>query len=211
MPVRLVTVGALIATLVVLGITDAAGGIVLPVYFWTVGGIVLLGLFVGATLRRTPWSLSALLVPVVAGLVAFGGSGASLHDGTGQRDWTPTSASAVASSYRLAFGQGVLDLRHVGPLDRGRTIDVTMASGQVRVLLPKSMNATVNATVHIGVVSVDGNDLSSCGSGFPCGDGDHGSRGWNVNRVVLPPDGATGPAVTIDVHLADGNVDIQRS
>jgi phage shock protein PspC (stress-responsive transcriptional regulator) len=197
LPVRLATLGALIVTLVALGVADVIGGIVLPTYFWVTGGIALLGLLVGAALRRTPWSMAPLLIPAIAGLIAFGGTRASLHDGTGQRDWTPTSAATLAPSYRLAFGQGVLDLRHVGPLDGARTVDVTVAAGQVKVLLPKAMNATVTADVHIGVVTVDGSELDRTG-------------GWNFSHVVLPPDGASGPTVTINVHLADGDVDVRH-
>ena len=82
---------------------DAVWGIAIPVYFWVVSATVLLGLLVGLVLRRTPWSVAVLLVPAVAGIVAFGGSGASLHDGFGQRQWTPTGAPD--SHYRRTLPQ----------------------------------------------------------------------------------------------------------
>lgn len=207
MPVRIATSVALLGALTVLGICDAVGGIRLPVYFWTGGAIMLLGLLAGAALRRTPWSLAPLLIPAVAGLIAFGNTGASLHDGIGQREFVPTSTSALASHYRLAFGQTTLDLRHLGTLDAARTVDLTMAAGQARILLPATMNATVNAHVHIGVVSVDGTELDTCRYG-PCDQ--HYAGGWNVEHEVLPPSSATGPAVTINVRLADGNVTVEH-
>ena len=76
-PVRWVTLAVLAAALGGLAIADAAGGILLPVYFWVGGSIVLAGLIAGLILRRTPWGLTPLLVPVVIGLIAFGNSPAS--------------------------------------------------------------------------------------------------------------------------------------
>ena len=101
----------------VLGIVDAARGIRLPVYFWVGGAIVGAGLLVGLALRRTPWSRSRCSIPAFAGMIAFGNTQVSLHDGVGQPDWTPTAATELKADYRLAFGQGVLDLRNLPPVD----------------------------------------------------------------------------------------------
>jgi hypothetical protein len=205
-PIRLAVVGLLVATWTILGISDAIGGIRLPVYFWVTGAIVLAGLLVGLVLRRTPWSVAPLLLPVVAGMIAFGNSGASLHDGIGQNEWTPLSASDVTGSYRLAFGQGVLDLRNVGPLDRDRTVDVTMAAGQVQVLLPSSLNAVVDANVRIGQIDVDGTVVAETDGG-----GIHRVSGYDINKVVLPSAQASGPRLMVHVHLADGEVSVRHS
>ncbi|HEY8721239.1 hypothetical protein, partial [Pengzhenrongella sp.] len=59
------------------------------------------------------------------------------------------------------------------------------------------------ANVHFGDVRVDSSDLAGDGAGA------HG--GFNVNRTILPRDGATGPALTIDVHVADGRITVDRS
>jgi phage shock protein PspC (stress-responsive transcriptional regulator) len=198
LPVRLATLGTLVVTLSILGLVDAASGIALPVYFWTTLGIVGLGLIAGLVLRRTPWTLSALLIPAVIGAVGFAGSHARLHDGIGAREWSPSSTAEIDGHYRLAFGQGKLDLRHTGQLDAPRTIHVTLGAGQARILLPSTMNATVQTYVHFGDVQVDGSDVSE----------DHG--GFNLNRTIRPPAGATGPAVTIDVDVTDGQISIER-
>ncbi|MDP9094109.1 MAG: PspC domain-containing protein [Actinomycetota bacterium] len=198
-PVRMATLGVLVLTLGILAAVDGASGIDLPVYFWVTLGIVVAALVVGMALRRTPWSIATLIVPSVAGLVAFGGTSAQLHDGFGQRDWTPVSSSALKSDYRLAFGQGVLDLRLV-VIESARTVHITVAAGQVRLILPPTMNATVDANVHLGVIAVDGNDVNSAGG--------WNSRGMNINRTILPPATASGLPVTIDVHLADGNISV---
>src|SRR3954451_1730433 len=62
LPIRIAMIVTLAVTLTVLGIIDAASGIELQVYFWTVLGIVGLGLLVGLVTRRTPLSMTPLLL-----------------------------------------------------------------------------------------------------------------------------------------------------
>ncbi|MFN2561140.1 MAG: PspC domain-containing protein [Jatrophihabitans sp.] len=194
LPVRIAILGTLVAALTVLGIVDAATGIQLQTYFWTALGILVGGLLIGLVLRRFPVSLTSLLVPSVLGVVAFGGSHASLHDGFGQRDWRPTSAAAA--DYRLAFGQGVLDLRNLPGQSIPSRIDITVGAGQVKILAPKTLNLTVDANIHLGQLNVDDKQPADGGVG--------------LSRIVDPPKGATGAPITVDVHLADGNVRVER-
>jgi phage shock protein PspC (stress-responsive transcriptional regulator)/predicted membrane protein len=198
MPVRVAMLIALVATLTVLGIVDAVNGIQLQTYFWTTLGIVAAGLLVGMVTRRTPYSMITLLIPAVIGTIAFAGSRASLHDGIGQREWKPTSAAS--SDYRLAFGQATLDLRSMQIPDTARTIDVTMAAGQVKVIVPRTMNATVLANVRIGVIEIDGQRF-----------GGHHHGGVGISRTVSPPTSARGTPITIDVHLADGQIEVTHT
>lgn len=198
MPLRITVLLALVGTLTVLGIVDGVSGIALPTYFWWSLGIVGGGLLAGVALRRTPWSISVLLLPIVLGLIAFGGSHASLHDGTGSRQWRPVSEPAGA--YRLALGQGVLDLTKLAPQTVPRTIEVTLGAGQVQVIAPRTLNVTVEANVHIGVVRIDGETFNN-------GD-DRG--GWNYNRTIDPPAGASGRPITVVVHLSDGQIRVDR-
>ncbi|MDT4925096.1 MAG: hypothetical protein QOG01_2809 [Pseudonocardiales bacterium] len=195
MPVRLATLVTLIVTLVVLGIVDSVSGIQLQVYFWTTLAIVVAGLLVGLVSRRTPWSVATLIVPALVGAIAFAGSHASLHDGVGQREWMPTTAPAA--EYRLAFGQGVLDLRSLPTQTSARTIDITAGAGQIKIIAPKSLNLTVLANVHFGVIEVDGTLIDD-------------QNGVGLSRTLLPPSDATGAPITVDVHLADGNIILDR-
>jgi phage shock protein PspC (stress-responsive transcriptional regulator) len=199
-PVRISTVVTLVVTLAILAAIDAGTGIAIPVYAWVMFGIVGLGLLVGMVLRRTPWSLTVLLVPALIAIIGFGSTSASMHDGFGERDWTPTTS--LDSSYRLAFGEGVLDLRHLTPLTAEQTVNITVAAGQVRIIMPTNFNATINANVHFGQIEVDGSTYET----------DFGRHrgGMNLQRVILPPPGATGQHVTINVHLADGNVSVDH-
>ena len=199
-PVRLATLAVLALTLTVLGLIDAARGIVIPAYLWAALGILLGGLVIGAALRRTPWGIAWLLVPTAAALFTFAGTRASLHDGVGQHEWQPKIAPA--SHYRLAFGQGVLDLRTLQPQTQPRTVDITLAGGQVRILAPRTLNLTLAADVHLGQLSVDGRTY----------DDGAGSRaeGLNFTRTVNPAASATGQPITINVHVSAGNIELVR-
>jgi phage shock protein PspC (stress-responsive transcriptional regulator) len=193
MPIRLATLGALLATLIVLGLVDAASGIQLRAYFFAAAGIIGLGLVVGLVLRRTPWVVSILLIPALVGAVAFGGSTASLHDGSGQRSWTPTTA--LPASYRLAFGDGVLDLRSLKMPATPRTVHVTMAGGRLQIVAPPTMNLTVDAHLRFGQIKEDGIDK------------EHGS---SISQVIEPLATAKGTPITVDVQLATGLVQVDH-
>jgi hypothetical protein len=195
MPVKIATLGILVTALAVLAIADSLSGIDLQLYFETTLVIVAAGLLIGMFARRTPWSVTSLLPIALAGTVAFAGSHAQFGDGIGQRDWLPMKAPAT--SYRLAFGQGVLDLRSLDRQTVPRHIDITAAAGQVHIIAPKTLNLTVLANVHFGVINVDGTDTD-----------EHGGAG--LSRTISAPVHATGQPITIDVHLADGRVKIDH-
>jgi phage shock protein PspC (stress-responsive transcriptional regulator)/FtsH-binding integral membrane protein len=194
LPIRIAVLVSLVVALTVLGIVDAVTGIQLQVYFWTSLAIVGVGLLAGLVSRRTPISMAPLLIPSIAGAIAFGGSHASLHDGVGQREWKPTGVPS--SEYRLALGKGILDLRSMPAQSVARTIDVTMGAGQLRIIAPKTLNLTVLANIHIGQLDVDGNEDVADGVG--------------ISRTVSPPSTAKGAPITIDVHLADGQITVDH-
>jgi len=201
-PVRVATLSVLVVTLGILGAVDAASNnIALPVFFWVTLGIVTVGLFIGIIARRAPWSLTLLLIPAILGIIAFGSTDARLSDGFGTRDWVPTSAPAA--SYRLAFGQGTLDLRHVPTATAASTVDVTMAAGNVRIIAPPTMNLRVIANVHIGRIQVDEPTV------LPNGGQDSG--GINLQESIEPPAGASGAQLTVDVHLASGLISLEHA
>lgn len=193
-PVVAATLTLLVLALAGIGIADLVAGVVLPAYFWTALAIVLAGLTVGALLRRTPWLLMLLLIPVSLGLIGFSGSNVSLHDGVGQRTWTPTSAADLPGSYRLAFGQGVLDLRRLSAVDAARTVHVEMAAGQAVIDLPADANVEVHGHVRFGAIDQDSRI-----------DG-----GNNLDRTVPAPAGASGPLLTVDVTVLDGQLTVRR-
>jgi phage shock protein PspC (stress-responsive transcriptional regulator) len=191
MPIRVAALVALAGTLTVLGIVDGVSGVEFQLYFWVTLGIVGLALVIGLAVQRTPWGISPLLVPALIGAVAFAGSHTSLHDGIGQREWRP--AAAPASDYRLAFGQGTLDLRSMSRQITPLTIDVTVGAGEVKVIAPKKLNLTVLVNIHFGQLEVDSDES-------------HPHGGVGISRTVDPPAGATGAPITVDVHLTNGQL-----
>lgn len=196
LPIRLGILGTLVAALLVLGIIDAVSSIQLQVYFWTVLGVVVLGLLVGLVSRRMPYSMIPLLIPAIAGTVAFAGSHTTLHDGIGQREWRPTAVPAA--QYRIAFGQGTLDLRKLPAQQVPRTIRITAGAGQIKIIAPKTLNLRVLANIHIGVFEVNGSVHRE-------------HSGVGLSRTVGPPADASGTPITVDVHLADGNITVLQT
>src|SRR3954447_2277117 len=195
-PIRMGVLVVLAVTLTVLGIADAVGGIQLQWYFWSSLAVLGAGMVVALATRRWSWSFVPLALLALIGALAFAGSDTSLHDGVGQREWKPVNVTDA--HYRLAFGQGVLDLRDLAPGTTPTTIDVTLGAGQVRVIAPKSLNLTVQTDVHAGQVEVDQDH------------GEHGQAhgGVEFTRTIDPLAGATGTPVTVKVHLTNGNLTV---
>jgi hypothetical protein len=149
--------------------------------------------------------MAPLLIPAVAGMVAFGNTGASLHDGVGQKTWSPATAGELHDSYRLAFGDAVLDLRDLPSLDAPRSVDVTLAAGQVEIKLPPTLNATVYGNVRLGQIEVDGRQVATTRGG-PI----HRVNGYDIEHTIRPPATAVGAPLTITVHQEDGNLSVLR-
>ena len=56
------------------------------------------------------------------------------------------------------------------------------------------------------MITVDGETVEQTqGGSF------HRTNGYDIGYTVLAPAGATGCPITIDVHLADGNVNVTHS
>ena len=193
-PVRLAVWSALTLALLGLGIADAVVGIAIPTYLWVVAGIVIVGVIVGAAIRRPVWGFSPILIPAFLLIFVLGGTSASPHDGSGDRTYTPTSSSELKPHYDQAFGRMTLDLTRVGQVGGTQTVHLRQAGGQVRIIVPQNMDVTMRNHIWIGQVEVDGIEVQS---------------GFNFDRdVVFGP--ANVDRVTVDVELSDGQVSIVR-
>jgi hypothetical protein len=191
---RLAVWSALTLALLGLGIADAIAGIAIPTYLWVVVGIVIAGLIVGAAIRRPVWGFSAILVPAFVLMFVLGGTSASLHDGSGDRTYTPTSGTELKPTYHQAFGRVTLDLTRVGQLDSTQTVHLRQAAGQVRIIVPQHMDVTMRNHIWLGQVEVDGIEVQS---------------GFNFDREVVFGPGNV-DRLTVDVELSDGQVSIAR-
>lgn len=190
-----ITCGLIVIAWGVIWAVDAAAGEQVP---WSLYPGVALGLITLALLAGTWWGRSRTLIPmgVLAALCTL--AAVVLGSGPyGTPAYTPDRASQVQDRYALAAGQLTLHLEDVADpqaLD-GRTITLYNRVGQVRVILPSSINATVNARVDVGEVS---------------GLRDHEPYGHGGMRATLTPGTTAPPQVQIDIRLLAGQVTVDR-
>jgi phage shock protein PspC (stress-responsive transcriptional regulator) len=106
----------LLAATGVLGVLDAAGLVNLS---WLSGGALVLlllgaGMVVGGAFGKTTGLVPIGLVLAVP-LITLSAVGVPLHGTIGQETWSPATAAAVQPSYKLAIGDGTLDLTNAAP------------------------------------------------------------------------------------------------
>lgn len=128
---------------VFLGLTLAAFGLVMAIgspWGWTrplaFGGMVV------------------VLALAVASLVDV-----PLEGGMGERSLVPASADSIPTVERLAVGALDLDLLRVDPADlAGRTIEASVAMGELTVVVPAGLTVEVHADAGAGLVEVFGGE-----------------------------------------------------
>jgi len=178
---------------------DALFRVPFPVYLWVGLGILGAGLLISLATRRMTLSLLVPLVFLGLVAVAFGGSRASLSDGSGRIGWLPTAQNQLSGHYRQFAGQSTLDLTQLAPLGSPASVTITQAAGEVVLRLPADLNATVLADVHMGDIQ---NERSTAAGQF--------QAGVNVHLQLNPPATATGQPITIHVRLSTGHVQVDR-
>jgi phage shock protein PspC (stress-responsive transcriptional regulator) len=156
---------ALIAVgLGVLGIYDSSHDVVDGAYPALALGITAVMLLVGSVVGRPGGLiLLAFLTSVaLAGSVVVGGSfgvdAKEVHA-------SPTTAAQVRSDYSTTVGEIRLDLTGVSDPEAlaGRAIDLHLRTGYIEVIVPHSLNVSINADMDVaGGIRVPGND----GGGF---------------------------------------------
>ena len=174
-------------------VADAGGADVDPSVY---PGSVLL-ICAGGLLVGTWYGRARLLIPL--GLLAALATAAMLVVGPGpfgERIYRPVSAAAVESEYRHGTGRLVVRLDEVADIAAldGRRIGVSSRVGEVELLLPTSIDATVD-------VSVDGGQIHGIASA-PDGGNDQHAR-------LVPVDDAD-PDVNLTVDLRFGQVLVRR-
>lgn len=163
------------------------------VYPGTALGIISVALLLGSWFGRSRFLIVLGLVASVA-TVATTVIGPGPH---GESLYRPTATAEVESSYDHGVGHLVLrldDVADVAELD-GRDITIDMSVGQVDVIVPTSVDATI--TAH-----VTGGDISGA---TDSSEREHGSQ----SAVADPVDDAD-PDVTIDVDLRFGQINLMR-
>jgi phage shock protein PspC (stress-responsive transcriptional regulator) len=160
----------------VVALLDGFRRVPFPAYLWVGLAVLGTGLLVSVVTRRLTLSL---LVPIaVLTLVTFalGGTRTSLTDGSGQQAWIATTAEQLGD-HRLFAGQATLDLTGLSSVPAARSVHLSQAAGEVRVLLPAGLNATVIADVHLGEIQ-NGRDYNTA----------QRVNGMNVHSELRPAD-----------------------
>ena len=158
------TLAAMLIAIGVLALADNAGAVHPEArhYLGTVVAVAGLGLVVGAWAGRARGliALGILLLPalLVASVVRVPFSG-----DVGEEYYFPTSAAAVAPTYRLGAGDLLVDLRDV--VAEGEIIDfeATVGAGRLRVVVPEEATVYVDGRVGFGELVVFGTSRGGIG------------------------------------------------
>jgi hypothetical protein len=183
----------------VLVVIDVAGAHVpFNIYVGAVLAAVACGLLIGAWFGRARW-----LIPIGVVLSLMVAAGAGSHPGRfhggGDLILTPTTVAGIEDTYHQNLGDFKLDLRNVdfSGLTEPKQVDITMNAGDLTILLPPRVDATVRAKVNAGDAIVFGAKWGGLGS--PARDvSDNGT------------DGPGGGTLLIDVTLNLGDLEVRR-
>ncbi|GHJ61081.1 hypothetical protein NOK12_35990 [Nocardioides sp. OK12] len=185
---------ALVALAVgVLGTADLAGAPVAAAAYPAlalaiVGAVLVVGSFFG---RAGGLILAGLLLVPVLGIAA-----AADHYEGDDLLRTPTSADALAESYRIDAGEMVVDLTSIGDLDRldGRTLTLTADLGRIEVLVPAGLEVVAAGTASAGHIALFGDETG----------------GLDVSLRRTSPDRPVGaPTLTIEAEVGLGEIEMR--
>jgi phage shock protein PspC (stress-responsive transcriptional regulator) len=190
-PARWGSFGALVLTLGVLGLLDAARGIPIAAYGWAMVGVGLAALIISGLFGRAIW-LNLVWVLLGACIIGtFGTTSASALDGTGDVLVAPRTEASLPDEIHQAFGRTTVDLTDLpAGATVGHELEIRQAAGAIVVNVPADERVAIHADVHLGTVSVNQSDGAvDEGREFDAGP---------ESRDVF----------TIDAELAAGNIEI---
>jgi phage shock protein PspC (stress-responsive transcriptional regulator) len=175
---------------------DQAGvSVEVSTYFAAALATIALGLVVGAWFGRA----RGLIALALLATIGLGVSSAGERWGGPLRDtyWRPVEISAVADRYETPVGDATLDLRQVDFTGQKQATAIRMGGGRLQVMLPPTVDVTINTDVDLGSSSIFGQRR----------DGANGVIGPIVNLGV---DGAGGGELQLDIRVDAGNVEVTR-
>ncbi|MFF5080150.1 PspC domain-containing protein [Actinoplanes sp. NPDC000266] len=187
---------ALIVVMGVMAAIDTAGAsIAVSAYFAAALATIAAGLIVGTWLGRAR-GLIALGLIATMGLFASTGS-ERWGDDVANSVYKPATLAQVADRYDFTLGDATIDLRQIDFAGQQQTITVNMKFGQVRVLLPPTVDTTASLQVENGRAEVFGKTFE-------------GESLNNEDLTDLGPDGAGGGTLKLDLRLDAGNLEVHR-
>lgn len=184
-----VTIGALL----VWGGIAALAGVAIETGLAVSLAIVGVGVVVGAVVGGA----KLLIAPaVLLGVALLGVSliDVPLRGAVGERTWVPSSVEDIDGPYRMAMGEGVLDLTEL-QAEPGEVIHIEMsvALGALEVRIPAEAGLTIDADVQGGETIILGRK-------------DNGYR-VDVNRTIAPAT-EDAPIFDLDIEAGFGKVEV---
>jgi phage shock protein PspC (stress-responsive transcriptional regulator) len=192
-----ITFFGVLMVLGLLALIDLAGaGVAVSAYFAAALTTIALGLIVGAWFGRARGLIALALVATLGlgistGLERFGGQ-------VGSNDYRPTSIASVADRYDFTVGNALIDLRGVNFAGATQQTTVEMQFGQVRVALPKDVDARVEVRMTEGRASIFGREYD--------GNIDIAPQDY----TNLGQDGAGGGSLHLIIKMNTGNLEVTR-
>ncbi len=195
--------GRLVLSLALFGVgivalIDVAGARVpASVYFAVALAVVAAGLVAGAWYGRARWliAIGAVLSVLLAITAAVEGADWSADHQT--VTWQPAGIEQVQPNYSLDAGNAVLDLSRVNFTGHTTSVDVHMSAGNLKVVLPSTVDTRVDSTVSIGNATVLGQHWNGIGQA---------QHTFTDNGV----DGPGGGTLTLTATVNVGNLEVRR-
>ncbi|HEU4349085.1 MAG TPA: PspC domain-containing protein, partial [Actinoplanes sp.] len=191
-----ITFFGLIMVMGLLAALDLAGpSVPVSAYFAAALATVATGLVAGAWFGRARGLIALAVVATIglsisSGLERFGGQ-------ISNNVYRPTSAESVADRYDFTVGNATLDLRRVNFTGLTQETTVQMRVGQVRVLLPPTVDATADVRMSDGRAVVFGREFNGSDLG--------------AHPITDPGrDGTGGGTLNLIIEMEAGNVEVSR-
>ena len=187
---------AVIMVIGLMAVLDMAGAsIAVSAYFAAALVTIALGLIVGAWLGRARGLialglLTSIGLGVSTGIERWGGD-------IGNSVYRPATFAAIADQYDFTAGDATLDLRDIDFTGKQQNITLTMKLGQLRVLLPPTVDTTTTLRLDTGRAMIFGKEYD-------------GGRVDGETLTDLGSDGTGGGTLKLDLQMDTGNVEVIR-
>lgn len=144
--------------------------------------------------------LAVAMVPAAA-VSSSGGGFDGFIDGVGVRAAAPTTVAMLSSSYELSIGELTLDFSELDLAGESRTVDVNVAAGELRVVLPPNIGGSVSIEASVGEIAVelanDGRDRWVL-------------EGLNIDTGELPMTGSNGE-LFLNIKASVGDIEVTQA
>lgn len=198
-PLGRIVLSAMLVLLGVLAAIDQVRGVSITAAAYAAAALAVVGagLVVGAWFGHARWLIAlGIGLCLVLGMATAAAHVTGFGKDSGNRRWAPATVQDINAGYRLGAGDATLDLTGVDFADASVTTTVHLGAGQMRVVLPPDVDATVHASTGVGTLEVLGKH----------------AEGTGLRETVtdVGPDGAGGGSLTLFIDDGIGDVEVTR-